>query len=795
AGNGGSAGLAALPVQYADFAVWQRGWLQGEHLEEQLAYWRRELAAAPTVLDLPGDRPRPAVQSFRGATATSALPAPLVAALRALARSQGATLFMTLLAAFQLLLGRLSGQDDVLVGSPIANRGRSEIEGLIGFFANTLVFRARLAAASTFSALLAQVRETALGAYAHQDLPFERLVEDLAVERSLAHSPLFQALFLLAAPVPRLDLPGLRVEALESDGGSAKFDLNLALAETGDGLGAALEHSSDLFDRSTARRWIAHYTVLLERIVERSDERLDRLELLAPAERQQLLGEWNDTRLTLPDGGDLAAHVAVWAARTPAAAAVVRGDESLSYAELDRRANALAVRLCGLGVGPDAIVAICAGRSFAMTVGVLAVLKAGAAYLPLDPAYPPERLSFMLADSGAPVLLVQDEFLGLVPPYGGEVIRLDAALADAGRDEAPAVSVSPENLAYVLFTSGSTGRPKGVAMSRGALANLLSWQEREALVGGARTLQFASLSFDVSFQELLSTWWTGGTLVLVSEETRRDPQALLAVLSRQRVERVFLPFVALRHLVEAAELSRERLPLSLRDVVTAGEQLQVTAGVAGWLAELPGVRLHNQYGPTEAHVVTALTLKGDPYGWPALPSIGRPIGNLAIHLVDRDGRAVPIGVPGELLIGDAGLARGYLGRPELTAEKFVPDGFADEPSRGGARLYRTGDLARRTVSGEIEYLGRIDTQVKVRGFRIELGEVEAALSRLPGVKAAVVLARGEGSAKRLVAYVEPTGEREIVGAELRAQLAADLPAPAVPTAYVVLERLPVNPTG
>ncbi|HEY0783838.1 MAG TPA: condensation domain-containing protein, partial [Thermoanaerobaculia bacterium] len=503
--------LPELPVQYADFAVWQRRWLAGEVLDRQLAYWRDELAGAPTVLELPADRARPPVQSLRGASEPVVLPSEIASGLRTLARGQGATLFMTLLASYSALLGRLSGQADVLVGLPIANRSRPEVEPLIGFFVNTLVLRGRLSGDPSFAELLGRVRVSALGGYAHQDLPFERLVEALSVERSLSHSPLFQAMLVVQhAGSGGLELPGLRLSPFALAGSTSKFDLNLSLLEEGDRLSGALEYSTDLFDAVTVRRLLGQLAVLIEGAIAAPRFRLSELPLLGAAERQQVVREWNDSALAVPDGSDLAARVAVWGKSTPKAPAVLWGEESLSYRDLNRRANALAFRLRDLGVGPDTIVAICAGRSFAMTVGVLAVLKAGAAYLPLDPAYPPERLSFMLADSGAPVLLVQDEVTGSLPPYDGEVIRLDAALADEGSDAAPVVAISPENLAYVLFTSGSTGRPKGVAMSRGALANLLSWQEREVLGGGARTLQFASLSFDVSFQELLSTWWTGG---------------------------------------------------------------------------------------------------------------------------------------------------------------------------------------------------------------------------------------------------------------------------------------------
>ncbi|HEY0783170.1 MAG TPA: condensation domain-containing protein, partial [Thermoanaerobaculia bacterium] len=622
AGNGGSAGLPALPVQYADFAAWQRRWLEGDGLAAELAWWRDELAGAPTELALPTDRPRPPVLSFRGRGAEVALSRELADGLRRLGRERGATLFMTLLAAFQVVLGRTAGQLDLLVGSPIANRGRREVQGLIGFFVNTLVLRGRLAGAPPFADLLARTRSRALGAYSHQDLPFERLVEALAVPRSLARNPLFQAMLVVQHAAPEgPPLADVAIEPLPLATTTAKFDLNLSLTEADGTLAGGLEYSTDLFDATTAERLLARFAVLLAAAVAAPETPIDALPLLSPAERHQAVLEWNDTATAAVPGGDLAQRLAVWAARTPNAPAVSFRGETLTYRELDRHANGLAHRLREVGVGADSIVALRAERSLAMIVAVLAALKAGAAYLPIDPAYPAERQAFMLADAAAAVLLADGRASGGLPPFAGPVLWLEKETATA--DAPPAGLPTPLSLAYVLFTSGSTGRPKGVAMSRGALANLLAWQEREALATPARTLQFASLSFDVSFQEILSTVWTGGTLVLVDEATRRDGEALLTLLARERVERVFLPFVALRHLAEAAELTGHRLPLRLRDVVAAGEQLQVTPVVVSWLSRLPGVRLHNHYGPTEAHVVTALTLGGPPAAWPALPSIGR----------------------------------------------------------------------------------------------------------------------------------------------------------------------------
>jgi amino acid adenylation domain-containing protein/thioester reductase-like protein len=782
--GGPPAMLPTLPIQYADFAVWQRRHLSGERLQGEIEYWCEELAGAPSLLELPADRPRPPLQSFRGASLSFAIAAPRLAGLRAACRSASATLFMGLLGGFAALLHRYSGQEEVVIGSPVANRQRVELEKLIGFFANTLVLRTRLGGDPPFSEILARVQVTTRGAYAHQDLPFERLVEALQPERHLSYTPLFQVMLVLQnAPMPPLALPGLTLSLLDLDPGTAKFDLLLNITETADGgIEGALEYSTDLFDRGRIERLLEHYGNLLERAGTDPGLPVSRLPLLSLAERRQI-AEWNGSDFPAPVPATVHGPVEIQARRRPEALAAVwagpgpDAGSTLTYFELNRRANQLAYHLMALGVGLDSRVAIRLERSLDQVIAVLAVLKAGAAYVPVDPEYPDERVAFMLADSGSRVLLTR--------------AMLDAEReAIAGRKgEDPQQLVGPDHLAYLIYTSGSTGRPKGVAMPHGPLANLFTWQSRESAGGpDSRTLQFASLSFDVSCQEIFATWWTGGTLVLIPQEVRRDPFALCRVLREERIERLFLPFVALQQLAEAV-VQGAPVPESLEEIATAGEQLQVTPALVSWLAT-GRARLSNQYGPSEGHVVTATTLEGPPAGWPALPPIGRPVANVRIHLLDRHCEPVPIGLPGHLYIGGRQVVRGYHGRPELTAEKFVPDPVGGE---AGARLYASGDLARWLPDGGIQYLGRIDQQVKIRGFRVEPGEVEALLARHPGIREAAVVVRGEGGGRRLVGYF--VSAVPLAPADLREQLRRELPDYMVPAVLVRLDALPLTPSG
>jgi amino acid adenylation domain-containing protein len=789
--------LAELPIQYADYAVWQQQWMESGGLDEQLAYWRGQLSGAPALLELPTDHARPARQSFRGATVRTMLAPELLERLNALGEGEGATLFMTLLAALAALLSRYSGQEDIVIASPVANRGRIELESVIGLFVNTLALRVDANGEKPFEDVLRSARETALGAFSNQDLPFEKLVEQLNPERHLSHAPVAQVLFVMQNAVERpVTFVGLEQERILTERGTAKFDLSFFAAETADGLRLSLEYCTDLLARESALRMLEHFRVLLESAVSDPTCPVGELELLSDPERALVLGEWSQSPERQPPDALRPVHelVAEQAQRTPETTAVLWRDEDLSYAQLEARSNQLARCLRGFGVGPEVVVAICAERSVEMVVAVLAVLKAGGAYAPIDPAYPQDRVAFMLADTNAPVLLTQERLLAGLPDHGARTVCLDddRELIESHDDGPLEPSTTLDELAYVIYTSGSTGRPKGVAMAHRPLSNLIAWQlENLSAPAAARTLQFASLSFDVAFQEIFSTWCSGGTLVLLDEAERRDPEALLRFIAQQQVERVFMPFVALHGLCEAAAHLGATIP-SLREVITAGEQLKASDALRDFFSEQSGCTLVNHYGPTEGHVVSAHSLAGDPARWPALPPIGRPIVNARIYLLDRKGQPVPIGVPGELHIGGASLARGYLNRPELTDERFVPDPFSKAPQ---ARMYRTGDLARHSPDGEIEYLGRTDHQLKIRGFRVEPGEIEAAMREHPGVSDAVVVGReDETGAKRLVAYL--VGGKSAPGVEgLREHLRHTLPDYMIPSAFEFLDALPLTPNG
>ncbi|HSG41035.1 MAG TPA: amino acid adenylation domain-containing protein, partial [Thermoanaerobaculia bacterium] len=748
----GSTRLPDLPVQYADFAIWQRERLRGEALEDQIAWWREKLAGAPAVLDLPTDRPRPVVHSQRGGTVGVRIPAEVAAGLRGAGRRAGATPFMALLSGFQILLARYTGKADAPVGSPIAGRTRSELEGLIGFFVNTLVLRTDLSGDPTFSETLTRARETTLGAFGHQDLPFERLVEELAPRRDLSYSPLFQVMLVLQnAPQRAIELPGLLIEPLRAQTGTAKFDLTLSLAETTEGLGGWLEYDLDLFDPATAERIAGHFGTLLAGAAADPGCRLSELPLLTAAEREQFLVDWNATGREVP-AACVHEGIAEQAVRTPEAVAVTFGEASLTYRDLDRRANALAHRLRAQGVGPETRVGIALERSLEMVIGVLAVLKAGGAYVPLDPSYPAERLAFMREDSGLALVLEGD-------------------LGEIGESELPpAGGAGPSNLAYVIYTSGSTGRPKGVQIPHAALSNFLaSMAERPGLGSGDVLLSVTSLSFDIAGLELYLPLLAGGRIVLASREEAADGHALRELIAASGATVMQATPATWRLLLEAGWEGGEGL------VALCGGEALPPSLAASLRARTRA--LWNVYGPTETTVWSTAEEVGE-----GPITIGRPIANTAVYVMDAWGQPSPAGVPGELLIGGAGLARGYLERPELTAERFVPD-----PSGEGTRLYRTGDLARFRADGRLDHLGRLDHQVKVRGFRVELGEIEAELGRHPEVTAAVVVARED----RLVAYVVGDAPAEA----LRESLKSRLPAYMVPSAFVFLEALPLTPNG
>ncbi|HSF38226.1 MAG TPA: amino acid adenylation domain-containing protein, partial [Thermoanaerobaculia bacterium] len=751
-------------LQYADFAAWQRRWLS---FEEQLSWWRERLAGRPAGLELPADRPRPAVRTFRGAVELMPLSdGDLEERLAALGSRRGATRFMVLLAAFEALLHRYTGEEDVLVGTPIANRNRAEIEGVVGFFANTLVLRTDLSGDPRFEELLDRVRETALSAYAHQDLPFEKLVEALLPERDLSRSPLFQILFVVQDdPARGRELaPGLALAVDEVETGTSKFDLTLGFVESAGRLTMLAEHNTDLFDRETVRRFLGHLRILARAIASDPAAPVSSLPLLTPEERRQLVA-WNDAA---PPGeeGLLHERFLAQAERTPEAVALIVGDERISYAELRRRSGALAARLQTLGVGPEVPVGIRLGRSADLVVAMLATLEAGGFYVPLDPAYPAERLDFLVKDSGAAVILTDG-----------------AAVGVGAQPAAPLQTVGARNLAYLIYTSGSTGRPKGVAIEHRSAALFVRWAREvfspEELSG---VLASTSVTFDLSVFEIFVPLSFGGTVILAE-----NALALPRLPARDEVRLINTVPSALAELLEG-----DGLPPSLVTVNLAGEALP--RSLADRVYARPGIeRLYNLYGPSEDTTYSTFALierRSD-----RQPAIGRPVEATRAWVVDRRLDLGPVGVPGELLLGGGGLARGYLGRPELTAERFIPDPFASEP---GARLYRTGDLARQRPDGALDYLGRIDHQVKVRGFRIELGEIESALGGHPAVAAAAVLAIDEpAGGKRLAGYVVP---REGQGgpdlaAELRTALSRSLPAHMVPTAWAFLEALPLTPNG
>lgn len=797
--RGAPSPLAELPIQYADFARWQREHFAGERLAQLIAYWKEQFGGNLPVLELPTDRPRASVQTFAGARQSLMLPTALAGELKALGRNEGATLFMVLLAAFQVLLHRYTGQTDMLIGSPIANRNRREIEGLIGFFVNTLVLRADLAGNPTFRELLRRVAQATLAAYDHQDLPFEKLVEVLQPERDMGHSALFQVLFVLQnAQVAPLELPGLGLTPLDVHSGTSKFDLTLEMIESEQGLSALLEYNTDLFDAATIARLLRQFQTLLEAIVRQPQLKLSELPLLTNEMRQQLLVEFNNTTVPFPPPSCIHQLFEAQVERTPAALAIVFEQARLTYSELNRRANQLAHRLMALGVGPDVPVGILMNRSPEMVVAVLGILKAGGAYLPLDPVYPRERLAFMMEDCQAPVLLAQQDLMHRLPIDRAQVLCLDADWTELSREgEAnPDSKVVAENLGYIIYTSGSTGRPKGVALPQRALVNLLKWH-LATLRCGARTIQFASLSFDASFHEIFAALFTGGTLFLIQEEQRRDVNMLARFLVEHAIEKIILPVVVLQQLAKEACARGLAFP-HLREVLATGEQLQLNRSVVDWFTALTqradgDCSLHNHYGPSETHVVTSYTLRAPTQDWPAYPPIGRPIANTQLYILDAQFNPTPLGIPGELFIGGTNLARGYFNRPDLTAEKFVPHPFSTQP---GARLYRTGDQARYLLDGNIEYLGRIDQQVKVRGFRVELGEVEAILRAHGAVEQAVVLLREfTPGDKRLAAYLVCRQQPHPSASELREFLLNKLPEYMIPAAYIYLDRLPLTPNG
>lgn len=762
--------LPELPIQYADFAQWQREWLQGvtangtSPLQSQLVYWQKQLNGI-SVLNLPTDRLRPAVPSYRGAKQFLELPPSLTQALEVLSSQEGVTLFMTMLAAFQTLLYRYTQQQDIAVGSPIANRNRSELEGLIGFFVNSLVLRTDFSGNPTFQELLNRVREITLEAYSHQDLPFEKLVEELHPERDLSYHPFFQVVFSLQnTPIETLELSGLTLSLFEFDSKTAKLDLEFHLWQDLESLKGQMVYSTDLFDDKTITRMLGHFQTLLESIVANPEQQISDLSLLTEEERQELLIDWNDTKRDYPENKCFHQLFEAQVEKTPdaialnarSANALVFDDEQLSYKELNIRSNQLAHYLKKLGVVPDILVGICVERSPEAIIALLGILKAGGAYLPLDPSLPQERLDFMLEDAQVSVLLTQEKLILHFEDFSNPIICIDKdwAIITQHSKENPTSCVKSHNLAYIIYTSGSTGKPKGVLLQHRGLSNLAASQiEVFNIQPSNHILQFASLSFDASIFEIVMALQTGATLYLANKESLIPGQHLLNLLREKAITHVTLPPAVL------AVLPTELLP-ALQTIICAGESCTDDIVKRWWNSQR---RFFNAYGPTE---VTVWSTVAEISTMSEKPPIGRPIANTKIYLLDKYLQPLPIGIIGELYINGEGLAQGYLNRPELTIEKFIPNPFSDKK---GARLYKTGDLARYRPDGNIEFLGRIDNQVKIRGFRVELSEIETILSQHQSVQKAVVIVKENVSGdKYLVAYIVPNIETQRQSLQRRA---------------------------
>ncbi len=792
--------LADLQLQYADFSVWQQEWLQGEVLENQLAYWKQQLEQL-TTLQLPTDRPRTALQTFRGATQTWKIPQDLAKALTAFSQQAGVTLFMTLLAGFNTLLYRYTGQDDIVVGSAIANRTWAESEDIIGIFVNTLVLRTQMNDNPSFQELVNRVREMTLAAYAHQDLPFEKLVDELQPERDLSRNPLFQVWFALHnQPMPTLQLGDLTLKPISVESGTAQFDLSLDVYLGEQELTGTIEYSTELFDPSTIARMIEHFENLLYAIVANPQTRLSELTFLSATERHQLLVEWSGTQTsceeTLDTERNLCIHqlFADQAERTPDAVAIVFEDKQLTYGELNQRANQVANYLQFLGIPPEALIGICMECCLEMIVGILGILKAGGAYVPLDPAYPQERLAFMLADAQVSILLTQQQLVQNLPAHSAKVICLDSDWQIIQQHSQTNPQPNPAALAYIIYTSGTTSQPKGVMVAHSSLVNAyFAWEEAYELRSLATAhLQMASFSFDVFAGNLVRALCSGAKLVLCPRDLLLAPAELYQLMRQQKIDCAdFVPAV-LRNLCKYLQQTGQSLDF-MQLLIVGSDTWYVQEHQA--IQSLCGVntRLIHCYGVTEATIDTTYFQNtiADLSGNRLVP-IGRPFARQQVYILDSYLQPVPIGVPGELHIGGAGLANGYYQRPDLTAQKFIPHPFAETSQR----LYKTGDIARYLPNGDIEYLGRIDHQVKIRGFRVELAEVESILSRHPEIEAALAVVREDQPGdKRLVAYVVPADKSNLSISSLRQFLKEKLPNYMVPSAFVMLDCLPVSANG
>jgi amino acid adenylation domain-containing protein len=796
--------LPELPIQYADFAVWQRQHLQGENLQLQLNYWQKQLAGIPPLLELPTDHPRPPVISYVGKKQHFELSKNLTEELRMLSQREGVTLFMMLLAAFQILLYRYSGQSDIVVGSPIAGRNLEENERIIGYFVNTLVLRNDLSGNPSFIELLGKVRQMALEAYEYQELPFDKVVECLNPERSQSYHPLFQVMFVLQTARKDLwELIDVNSRTITTDSETAKFDLTLELEETATGINGCFEYRTDLFDDGTVSRMVGHFQTLLESVVANPQTPIANLSLLTPQETQQLLVEWNQTQTDYPQDKCIHQLIEQQVEATPDAVAVVFEGQQLTYRDLNSQANQLARYLQSLGVSSNALVGISVERSLEMAVGFLGIFKAGAAYVPLDPSYPAERLAFMLEDSQASVILTQKHLLNILPEYQAKVICLDSDWTDIAQQSSENLHVEIHSaaLAYIMYTSGSTGKPKGVMISHQGLVNHnRAIAKLFELKSSDRMLQSASISFDIAVEEIFPTWITGGSLILRNEEVLASTRSFLEFVGKEQITILDLPTALWNEIVNGIAEFEEQLPNSVRLLAVGGEKASKVTYLQWWDLVGNKCRWVNTYGPTEATVVATFY---EPAVHPESQNsiseipIGRPIDNTKIYILDQYQQTVPIGVPGELHIGGAGVAQGYLNRPDLTEEKFILNPFAELlPGSENTRLYRTNDKARYLSDGNIEFLGRLDNQVKIRGFRIELGEIETLVNQHPQIKESIIIVREDVPGdKRIVAYIVPKSEQVITEEQIRNYLKEQLPTYMIPSGFVSLESFPLTPNG
>jgi amino acid adenylation domain-containing protein len=787
------------PLQYADFAHWQRQWLQGAVLEDHLVYWREQLATAAASLELPTDRPRRSVSTFNGAGYTHQLSPALSRSIHELGRQEGVTLFMTLLAALQCLFYRYTGQEDICIGTPIANRNRAELEGLVGFFVNTLVLRADLSGEPTFRQLLRRVREAALGAYAHQDVPFEKLVEDLQPERTLSHTPLFQVLFALQnIPRQALQLTGLTLRREDVPSGTAKYDLTVVMNDTTDGLFCWFGYNSDLFEVDTIARQVRHFDRLLKSIVANPDQSISSLNLLSPAQDHQQLVEWNNTQTDFAETTCVHHLFELQAQRAPDSVAVVFEEDQLTYNQLNRRANQLAHCLRRLGVGVEHRVGLCAERSVDLMVGLLGILKAGGVYVPLDPALPKERLGYMLSDSGAEILLTQQHLVASLPEHNARILCLDADREAFNQDseENPEENAQPANLVYLIYTSGSTGRPKGVAVEHRQLLNYVHGMlQRLDLPRDASYAIVSTFGADLGHTCLYPALCTGGTLHIVSHDRATNPFLFAEYFERHQID--CLKIVP-SHLEALQCFPHPEQLMPRRRLVLGGE-----ASRRAWVSELqrlaPQCSVLNHYGPTET-TVGVLTHEIE-LGIQAVGSndveeigmvpLGIPLPNTQVYVLSPHLQPLPIGVSGELFIGGAGVTRGYLNHPGLTAEKFIPHPFSVEP---GARLYRSGDMARFLPSGAIEFLGRKDQQLKFHGYRVELSEIRGALNRHPQIRdSLIMMAKDQHGQDSLLAYY--VSRQELAIATLRSFLGQNIIEETIPNVFIHLKKIPLTLNG